>query len=390
VTRRLRVMRIIARMNVGGPSLQVTALTRYLDPSLFETRLLVGAVGAEEGDYRALRAPDVPAVHVEGLGRAPDLLDDVRALRRVRAEIRAFRPDIVHTHTAKAGALGRVVARASRVPMLVHTFHGHLLHGYFSPAVTRAVVMTERALARTTNRLMAVGERVRDELLAAGIGRTDQYTVVPPGIELPTSPPKAEARARLDLPVDAAVVGFVGRLTRVKRPDRLVEVLKALMARDSTVHAVVAGGGELLTQVAADLGGSPRVRLLGWWPDVEVVYGAADLVLLTSDNEGMPVSLIEAAACGCPVVATDVGSVREVVADGETGLVVPRSAADIATAARALLDDPSRRAAMARAGRARASDRFSRARLVRDVETAYLDLAAAAGLIAAAQPRGSA
>jgi hypothetical protein len=174
---RLRVLRVIARMNVGGPALQVTALVEGMDRSHFDHRLLTGSVGPGEADYVELRAPTLPLTRVPGLGRAPKPLDDLRALQRLRQEMRSFRPHIVHTHTAKAGVLGRIAASSTGVPAVVHTFHGHLLHSYFSPTVTRGVVHTERILARGTTRLVAVGSKVRDDLLAAGIGRADQHSV---------------------------------------------------------------------------------------------------------------------------------------------------------------------------------------------------------------------
>ncbi len=184
---RIRVLRVIARMNVGGPALQVTALADGLDPERFEQRLLVGNVGEGEADYLDLRAPHVEATRVRGLGRSPDPTGDARALAALVREMREFRPHIVHTHTAKAGVLGRSAAVLARVPIRVHTFHGHLLHGYFSPRVTSAVTAVERAFADMTTRLVAVGRQVRDELLAAGIGRPDQYVVVPPGVALPVA-----------------------------------------------------------------------------------------------------------------------------------------------------------------------------------------------------------
>jgi hypothetical protein len=170
MTAPVRVLRLIARMNVGGPALQVVALQRGLDPERFESRLLIGEPGEGEADYLQLRAPDVEATLVPGLGRSIRAAGDARALAAVIGEIRRFRPDIVHTHTAKAGVLGRIAAGVTRVPHVVHTFHGHLLHGYFGAAGRRAVVTTERVLARRTDVLAAVGAQVRDDLLAAGIG----------------------------------------------------------------------------------------------------------------------------------------------------------------------------------------------------------------------------
>lgn len=373
---RLRVLRIISRMNVGGPALQVAGLIRGMDAERFDHRVLTGYVGDDEADYVELRAPDLPIERIDGLGRSVRPAADVRAMATLVQAVRAFRPHIVHTHTAKAGVLGRIAARACGVPATVHTFHGHLLHGYFSPAVTRAVVHTERALARRTTRLIAVGAQVRDDLLSAGVGLPGQYAVVPPGLVLPEPPGRAEARRALDLPIDGPVVVLVARLTPVKRPERFVEVARRLVDRHPHATFAVCGEGDLLKglrQAASDLG--HRLRFLGWRGDVEAVYAAADVVVLTSDNEGMPVSLIEAALSGVPAVATDVGSVREVVEHGVTGLVVETTVDALVHGVDLLLRDEARRQEMSAAAVPRAEERFGAARLVADVERVYEELA---------------
>jgi len=372
---RTRVLRVIARMNVGGPALAVTTLTRGLPADRFDTRLLVGDVGPGEADWLSLRAAGagLDVVRVPGLGRAPDPLADLSALARLVAETRSFRPHIVHTHTAKAGALGRSAAIACRVPVTVHTFHGHLLNGYFSPAVTRAVALTERALAWRTTRLVAVGATVRDELLAAGVGRPEQYTVMAPGLTLPPPPTRAEARALLRLPAgDRPVVAFVARLTAVKRPDRFVEAARLIAADHPDALFAVAGEGDqagAMRAQAEPLGDA--VRFLGWRGDVETVYAASDVVLLTSDNEGMPVSLIEAAHAGRPAVTTDVGSAAEVVVDGRTGFVVGKTAAALAEATGRLLADADLRATMGRAASEGAGQLFTPERLITDTAALY-------------------
>lgn len=374
--RPLRVLRVIARMNVGGPALQVTALADDLDPDRFEQRLLIGDVEEGEADYLALRAPHVEATRIPGLGRSPRATGDARALAALVREMRTFRPDIVHTHTAKAGVLGRSAAILGGARTRVHTFHGHLLHGYFSPRVTKAVVATERAFARRTTRLIAVGSAVRDELLAAGIGRPEQYSVVPPGVRLPDPPTRAEARATLGLPPDAPVVAFVARLTQVKRPDRFADAALRLAGDIPAAVFVVAGEGELLDDLRARLAPlGERARLVGWRPDVEVVYAAADVTVLTSDNEGMPVSLIEAATVGCPAVTTRVGAAGEVVLDGETGFVTALDAPAIADATARILTDPSVRDRFAVRAAEHAATHFSADRLVADIAGIYEDLA---------------
>ncbi len=373
----MRVMRIIARMNVGGPALQVSTLLQDLDPTRFEQRLYVGAPDPREGDYRELRAADLPVYLVPGLGRSVRPADDIRALASLSAAIRDFRPDLVHTHTAKAGALGRIAAAATRVPIRVHTFHGHLLHSYFSPARTALLVRAERGLARTTHQLVAVSTRVRDDLLAAGIGRADQYSIIPPGVALTPPPSRDDARRALELTPAGPVVAFVGRVTGVKRPDRMLEVARAVRQQLPTVQFVVCGDGDRLeATIARAAADGLDLKFLRWRADVETVYAAADVVLLTSDNEGTPVSLIEAGLAGRPVVATNVGGVAEVVRHGVTGWLTAPDPELLSSALLTLLRDDALRGRLGRAAAAWTSERYGRQRLVADTEKLYQRLAA--------------
>ena len=372
---RLRVMRVIARMNVGGPALQAAVLARGLDPNRFEHRIYAGSVAASEADYIELCASDVAPIRVAGLGRSVRPLDDARALAELTAVMRRYRPHIVHTHTAKAGVLGRLAALAARAPVRVHTFHGHLLHGYFSAARTRQVIRIERALARGCDNLVAVGGQVRDDLLAAGIGKARQYVVVPPGRRLPPLPDPQAARVALGLPLDGPVVAYVGRLTGVKRPDRFVAVARRIRESVPDSHFVVCGDGDEMKMLTTDTGLVPPPHLLGWRSDVETVYAAADIVVLTSDNEGMPVSLIEAGLAGVPVVASRVGSVAEVVEDGVSGIVAEPTVEDLAGAAVTLLRDPALRGRMGRDAHDIATRQFGEQRLVHDMEELYTSIA---------------
>ena len=356
----IKVMRVIARMNVGGPAWQVSVLTRGLVPPEFESTLVCGYVSEGEADFVALRDPDLPCQQIEGLGRSIKPLDDLRAFVTLVRMMRSEKPDIVHTHTAKAGVLGRLAAIAARVPIRVHTFHGHVLHGYFSTRVTKAIVLIERFLAHRTSALAAVGAQVRDDLLAARIGEPSKYLVVPPGVAISSTVDRSEARRRLGLPVDFPIALFVGRLTKIKRADRLVEAFRLVHQAVPEAVLAIAGEGDLLAEtkrLAADLGDS--VRFHGWQSDLAAVYPVADVVVLTSDNEGMPVTLIEAAMAGRACITTDVGSAGEVVIDGTTGLVVPCDATAVAGAILALLDDPLRREAFGIAARTRALESFS-------------------------------
>ena len=239
-----RVLQVIARLNVGGPASQVLAAARHLDGSDFRMAVAAGRVGPDEAEYPATtNDPRHRLVRIDHLG--PDIApaDDARAFARLSRLIARTRPDVVHTHTAKAGVLGRLAAFRHGVPT-VHTFHGHLLDGYFSPRVRDAIVAAERALARRTDLLIAVGDRVRDELLTAGIGHPDQYRVIRPAVDPPPTPDRATARVALDLPDDAAVVAATIRLVDIKRPDRLVDaVAHAQRTLDRPVVLVIAGDG---------------------------------------------------------------------------------------------------------------------------------------------------
>ena len=315
--RPVRVLRVIARMNVGGPAWQSSVLTRGLVEHGFETHLLTGQVDGGEADFVSLRDPDLPVFEIKGLGRSLRMGGDLRAFAAIIREIRRFRPHIVHTHTTKAGVVGRIAAILTGVPVRVHTFHGHVLNGYFSQMVTRLVVFVEQILARRTTALVAVGERVRDELLAVGIACLDQFTVIPPGVACPSLVDRAEARVALELSSGDPVVLFVGRLTAVKRLDRLLEAFAFVRERVPDAVLVVAGEGDLIDEVrllaaAFDDG----VRILGWQSDVAKLYASADLIVISSDNEGMPVALLEAAMAGVAGVTTDVGSAAEVVEHG--------------------------------------------------------------------------
>lgn len=369
---RIRVLRVIARMNVGGPAWQASVLTRGLDPERYETRLVVGTTEEDEADFLELRDPDLPVTVVPGLGRSPGPLGDLRALLALVREVRDYRPDVVHTHTAKAGALGRVAALVGRVPIRVHTFHGHVLHGYFGAVGSALVRLVERVLAFVTTAFVVVGERVSGELVEAGIGRMDDHVVIPPGVAEPEPVDQVEARRHLGLPVDRPVVLFVGRLTVIKRVDRLLEAFERVLARAPRAVLAIAGEGDLADDVrrwAAPMGES--VRLLGWQAEIATLYAAADLVVISSDNEGMPVTLIEAAMAGVPGVTTDVGSASEVVAHGVTGLVVAADSEALGEALAELVVDEGRRASMGTAAAERARERFGVRRLVRDHEDLY-------------------
>ena len=373
---KIKVLRIIARMNVGGPAVQVSGLMRGFDPEFFEQKLLTGFCATDEADYLEKIAVDVIAIRIDGLGRSIKPRADLTALFAIVKEIRRFKPDVIHTHTAKAGVVGRIASILSgQRSIRVHTFHGHLLHGYFGAGKTKLVIFIEKFLALFTNQLLAVGKKVQDDLIAVGIGNSKKFAVMPPGLQLAHVPNRQDARKELGLDQNEVYCAFIGRITQIKRPDRFLDVVSKISKSGTKVQFVVAGAGELL-QECQDLVANENlpVTFLGWREDIEVVLAAADFVILTSDNEGTPLSLIQAGMVGIPVVATNVGSTNEIVVDGKTGLLTDLSVDQLASAVAKLAIDNDLRAKMGEAGKEYTMARYGVARLVKDHQDLYLRL----------------
>lgn len=381
------VARIIARLNVGGPAIQAISLTRLLEPRGYRTRLIRGREGSDEGSMDYL-ADDlgVQPVLINALRRDPGLRD-LRALLALVLELRRNRPQIVHTHAAKAGTLGRLsalIALRSRQRVLIHTFHGHSLTGYFKPRTARLYTLIERILARRTDGLIAISEEVRDELAALGVAPAHRFEIVPLGFDLGSfavggparDAKRRELRRELDIPEDAKVVTLVARLVPIKRVDRFLRMAR-LVAERTAAHFIIAGDGELGVELRSSADARALGRRLSWIGfrrDMPAVCFASDVVTLTSDNEGTPVSLIEAQAAGVPVVATDVGGVRSVVHDGQTGIVRYPDDAALAQAVVDVLTDDALASRLAMAGRTRTLSAFSVERLVEDLDRLYSNL----------------
>ncbi|MEK7327186.1 MAG: glycosyltransferase family 4 protein, partial [Chloroflexota bacterium] len=363
----IRVLRIIARLNIGGPALHVTHLARGLNPARFETLLVTGQISAGEGDMSDL-ARGLNWQVIPEMGRELAPLSDAVTLLKLWRLMRQYRPHIVHTHTAKAGAVGRLAARLAGVPIVAHTFHGHTFSGYWGPIRSRLTVAAEQGLARLADRLIAVSDRVRDDLIKFRIAPPDKIITIPLGLDLA---PFATQTRRDDNPT----IGIVGRLVPIKNHALFLRMARQLIADGFAGKFMIVGDGPpgLRTELereAADLG--DRVIFTGWRRDLPQVYSELSVVVNTSLNEGTPVALIEAMAAGVPVVATAVGGVPDVVRHGQTGWLVSNGdPARLAECVKEALYDPNRVAARARA---EALGRFSKERLVADVEKLYESL----------------
>ena len=374
----IRVMRIIARMNVGGPAVQVSGLMRGFNSLEFDQRLYTGFCAADEADYLDTVAPDVKATRIEGFGRRVSMSGDIKSFVTLVKEIRAFKPHVIHTHTAKAGFLGRVASIVSFQPSIrVHTFHGHLLKGYFGSFKRSLVIIAEKVLAIFTHQLLAVGDRVRQDLLAVGIGNSKKFGVMPPGLEISQLPKKSESQESFGLLTTSLQCAFIGRVTQIKRPDKFLDVVSEIKKRGVVIEFFMAGDGELLQSCRDRIAREDLpVKILGWQSDIERVLSAADMVVLTSDNEGTPLSLIQAGMAGLPVVTTRVGSVPEVVLDGITGIITSLEVQEIADALEELANSVKLRAQMGAAAQEFTLANFGVKRLVHDHEELYKKLLA--------------
>jgi glycosyltransferase involved in cell wall biosynthesis len=385
----IRILRAITRLNIGGPAIHTILLTQALnDGQEFATTLVSGTTAPHEGsmvDYA--KAHGVQPVFIPELGREISLADDVAALARMVKLVRAARPDVVHTHMAKAGSVGRVAAWLAGAPLIVHTYHGHVFHGYFSPRKTRVFLTIERALAKVTDRIVVVGEGQRDEIVSYGLGTREKIVPIRLGLELDqflgAESLRGSLRRELGLEADTPLVGIVARLVPIKAHEDFFAAARLVLDREPRACFLVIGDGERRQELEAQvahLGLRQAVRFLGWRRDLAQVYADLDVVALSSRNEGSPVALIEALAAGRPVVSTAVGGVPEVVVDGETGLTVPVSDPPaLAEGIERLLRDGALAQRLGAAGRAHVYPRYASTRLVDDKRALYTRELAARG-----------
>jgi glycosyltransferase involved in cell wall biosynthesis len=378
---RIRVLRVIARMNVGGPAYHVSILSGLLDKRRWETLLLSGRVGGGEASSADL-AERYGARHVTLATLRPELrpLDDARALLDVWRAARRFRPHIVHTHTAKAGLIGRGAAQLLRPrPIVVHTYHGHVLEGYFGPLQSTVYRWLERLLARGTDRLIGVSSATVDDLVRLGVAPRNRFEVIPLGLDLgpflalaldPNSPFRDEVGAA----TDAVLLTFVGRLVPIKRVDVLLHAFSRARGAGAVVRLAVVGDGPergRLEALAASLGSAEHVRFVGFRKDLENILAGTDIAVLTSDNEGTPVSLIEAAAAGRPLIATRVGGVADVVVES-TGILAERGDVEgLSAAIGELAADADRRLALGQRARDYVATRFTHDALLHRMALLY-------------------
>jgi glycosyltransferase involved in cell wall biosynthesis len=388
----MKIVRIIARLNVGGPAIHVILLTHEFRKRGYESLLVVGPVPDIEGNMEYYASKwDVPLVRVPNLVRPLSLKNDLVAFWKIFRLLRKERPDIVHTHTAKAGTLGRAAAILIGTPIILHTFHGNVFDGYFSPLKTRLFLFIERVLASFTDRIISVSKSQADELIHKHkIAQPEKFEIIRLGIDLD---------AFRDVKVDnldhtedrkhsPLVIGWVGRFTEVKDPFFFVDFAAAMKSSSAAAKFVMVGDGHLRQAIEArisEYGLQGHFTFSGWQQEMVGIYSRMDVVVLTSLNEGTPVTLIEAMATSRPFVAFNVGGMPDLMTgtpqkyEGfdvfDNGILVgPRDVATFVRAVGLLWKDPERRVRMGQVGKAFVFENFSKERLVQDIEALYRKL----------------
>ena len=389
-----KILRIHNRMIIGGPSHNVTLLSAYLSPE-FETKLLVGKKDPTEKDatYIAEQLGLVP-IEITEMRRSILPFNDILAYFKVKKIIKNYKPDIVHTHASKSGAIGRLAAKSCKVPLVVHTFHGHVFHSYFNHFMSNLIVHFERFLAKKTDAIIAISDSQRDELVNVyKIAPANKVFTIPLGFNLDKfstdqTTKQIIFRNKHGLDGTEFTIGIIGRIVPIKNHDMFLEVAAIVKQKTKkNVRFLIIGDGELRPQIekkSVELGltysyfiTNPKaktdVMVTSWETEIDQVLAGLNMVLLTSNNEGTPVSLIEAQSARIPVVSTNVGGVEDVVIHGETGFIT--NVGDVQTFANyvlQLIEDENLCKKMGNAGYDNVIKRYSKQRLVGDMRNLYL------------------
>lgn len=384
IQKKLKILRIIARLNVGGPAVHTILLTEALNNDRFESILIAGQVEKYEKDMIYLaRQKGVNPIIISELGRQPRPIKDLIALWKIYNLIMRERPDIVHTHTAKAGVLGRIAAIFAGVRIRIHTFHGNIFEGYFNRLYVKLFILIEKILAYFTTSIVVVSEEQKKEIVQHyKIAGSEKIKVIPLGLELENffslEAPVGNLRREYKIRDDAIVVGIIGRLVSIKNHRMFLDAIRHLtnsLDNKFNIKYLIIGDGRerpALEEYMKNLGLDGDVTFCGWREDMREVYSDLDIVALTSLNEGTPLSLIEALAAGKPVVATKVGGVVDVVEDGVNGYLV--SSGDIEGFSQrltTLIEDLHKRREFGFKGREMVRHKFSKERLIEDIKSLY-------------------
>ena len=379
----IKILNIITRLNIGGASIHVVEISQMFQGGVYSSTVLYGDVESNESDMLYLaKEYDFPMINLPTMGRSINLLQDLLLIPKVYKIIRRLSPDIVHTHTAKAGLVGRVAARLAGVPVILHTFHGNNFRGYFGKLMSLVSINLERALARISTRIIAISDQQRDELLSFNICQAEKLRVIHLGFEfgkiIHDDSHQGMFKAALGIPVETKLVGFVGRLTAIKNPFSFIDIARrVLKERDDVIFAFV-GDGELSESLKAEvrlLGLEAKIIFTGFIKDLRPLYADMDALLLCSLNEGTPVAIIEAMANRVPVLASQVGGVPNLIKDGQSGWLFAHQDKDgFASCLMKVLEDPELCDRITAQAWQDISDRYSAQRLKAELEQLFQEL----------------
>ena len=372
---KIKVVHIVTRMNTGGVAVLISDLVSGLDPNTYDVQLITGKCSPDEEDYLRARGIDLEEIRIDSMGRSLKPLLDLKTFLTLMKVLRRLNPDVVHTHTSKSGLLGRIAAKIA-IPHAknVHTFHGHLLQGYFSTVATKALVLTERNLAKICHVLISMGNEVKKNLLDVRVGKEDQYVIAFPGVKL--NQPNLQNKRVIKFKKDyegQIIFTFVGRLSPIKRCDRILELARTAALTQQKIHFLVIGDGELREELEIQSAGL-LVTFVGWQSNIEDWLAASDAAILLSDNEAVPLAMIEAGYAGLPVIATNVGSMSDVVIDGVNGYLVETNMNDIFEKMILIAKNPNLRDQMGSNGRNLAIEHFSVKAMISKHEEIYSQL----------------
>ena len=385
--RKIKILRIINRFNIGGPTYNATFLTRFMSDE-FETVLIGGLPEEGEADsLHILNEYGVKPILIPELKRNPNFFSDRKALKKIKTIIEEFKPDIVHTHAAKAGALGRKAAFDCKVPVVVHTFHGHVFHSYFGKFKTEVFRRIEKRLASKSSGIIAISDQQKNELSEKyAIANKNKIEVIPLGFDLnpfqvDLEIKRQKTRNKFNLTDDQIAVAIIGRLAPIKNHKLFLDSIE-IVNQQTTKKPVffIVGDGETRNELELQIekiktNQTIDIRLTSWIHDIKTFNAGMDIICLTSNNEGTPVSLIEAQACNIPVISTDVGGVKDIILEDETGFVVPKNNPDkFAEKLRELIEDKKKHEKMSQNGWSFVKDNFHYQRLVNDMENYYHNL----------------
>jgi glycosyltransferase involved in cell wall biosynthesis len=371
-TSKIKVVHVVTRMNTGGVAVLISELITGMDSEGFDVDLITGSCSVGEEDYLQARGLDLRQISIPSMQRSLRPFQDLRALVSIIKELKRLRPDIVHTHTSKAGLLGRVAARiATPNAKVVHTFHGHLLHGYFSKPATLFITLTERALARISDILISMGNEVKANLLDASIGKPHQFQVAFPGVkEKKPNSNNFQATKFREAHSRNVIFTFVGRLSPIKRCDRIIETAIQIKNVSPAPHFLIIGDGELRDTLETQ-GCNLPITFLGWESHTEDWLAISDAGILLSDNEAVPLAMIEAGLAGLPVIATNVGSMGDVVENKINGYLVEPNIDEIASRVVEISKSVELRKELGARGKERARQRFSVEAMIKRHEEIY-------------------